>query len=76
MQTPFDNPFMSPPSAEGNFRGERGGVDLPGGMKETPGTIPNQPTIDSFTGDVPPAQSEIKDFIANRTWPASKAQGA
>ncbi len=76
MQTPFDNPFMPPPSPSGDFQGTRGGFDLPQGMKETPGVIPNQPTIDSFTGDSAPKQEDISDFIANRTWPASRAQNS
>jgi hypothetical protein len=76
MQTPFDDPIMKTPSASGDFQGTRGGFDLPDGMKETPGTggIPNQPTVDSFTGDTPPGPQDISSYMANRTWPASKAQ--
>lgn len=76
MQTPFDNPVCPVPSAEGNFRGTRGGEDYPDGQKETPGQggIPNLPTIDSFTGDTPPGPRDISSYMANQTWPATKAQ--
>ena len=77
MKSLFDNPVMSPPSAEGDFRGTRGGFDLPDGQKETSGTggIPNQPTIDSFTGDTPPGPKDISSYMANQVWPETKAQG-
>lgn len=77
MQTPFDDPVMKTPSAEGDFQGTRGGMDLEGGMKETAGTggIPNQPTIDSFTGDTPPGWQDPTTFMSNRGWPADKGKG-
>ena len=71
MKTPFDNPIAPTPSAEGDFQGTRGGVDLPDGRKETAGTIPNQPTIDSFTGDGNPGVKSVEEFQATRTWPAN-----
>lgn len=78
MKSLFDNPPCPTPSAEGNFSGTRGGFDLPDGQKETAGTggIPNQPTIDSFTGDTPPAPRSIESYMANQTWPSTKAENA
>lgn len=78
MQTPFDDPIMKTPSADGDFRGTRGGVEMDGGQKETANTggIPPLPTIDSFTGDTPPNWQDPSTFESNRTWPASKPQGS
>lgn len=74
MQTPFDNPACPTPSAEGNFRGTRGGADFPEGRKETAGQggIPALPTIDSFTGDTPPGPRDITSYMANQTFHSGK----
>ena len=73
MQTPFDNPAVPTPGASGDHSGTRGGFDLPGGAKETPGTVPNQPTITSYPGDSPPGEASVESYMANRVWPGGKA---
>ena len=74
MRTTFDEAVCNTPSPEGNHTGTRGGMDIKDGRKETPGTIPNQPTISSYEGDENPGFKSIEEFMTNRTWPASKGE--
>ncbi len=71
MRSPFDEAACPTPSPEGNHRGTRGGHDFPDGRKETPGTIPNQPTIVGYDGDENPGIKSVEEFQTTRTWPAS-----
>lgn len=74
MRTPFENPVCPTPSAEGNHSGTRGGSDIGGseGRKETPGTIPNQPTITSVEGASSPGERSIKEYEASKVWHNAK----
>lgn len=73
MQTPFDKPVMSTPSAEGNGHVYIGGLDLKDGRPETPGQggVPVQPTNDDYS-ETPPGPRDITSFMANQTFHSGK----